>query len=84
MFAFVVGYSALNASMGLTLAAFSAGMSPAMVPATIITMVACMQTSSPTVGSTNMVAWNSPVSITSWPIVASMYSLAAIPHNIPM
>lgn len=77
-------YSALRASMGLTLAAFRAGISPAIVPAIIITIVACMQTSSPTVGSTNIVAWNKPVSITSWPKVASIYSFAAIPQSIPM
>ena len=33
-------YSALSASMGLTLAAFRAGISPAIVPAIIITIVA--------------------------------------------
>ena len=43
-------YSALSASMGLTLAAFCAGISTDIVPAIIITIVACMQTSSPTVG----------------------------------
>ena len=59
--------------MGLTLAALRAGIKPATVPAIIITMVACMHTSSPTVGLRNMVAWNMPVSTTSLPMVAFMY-----------
>ena len=74
----------LSASIGLTLEAFSAGMSPAMVPAMMMTRVACIQTSSPTVGLRNIVAWKSPVSTTSCPIVASIYSFAAIPQSIPM
>ena len=49
-------YSALSASIGLTLAALMAGMSPAMVPAMMITSVACMQTSRPTVGLRNIEA----------------------------
>lgn len=43
-------HSALNASIGLMRAALRAGISPASVPATIITTVAATQTSMPTVG----------------------------------
>lgn len=77
-------YSALNASMGRILAALRAGMSPASVPASTMTSVASTQTSSPTVGLTNIAAVNMPESIYVWPIVASIYALAAMPANMPI
>ena len=44
------GQSARKASIGRTRAALTAGMSPATVPASTMSMVAWMQTSRPTVG----------------------------------
>ena len=62
---YVKSHSALKASMGRMRAAFSDGMRPAKVPAMTITIVASIHTSIPTVGSTNIVVWKSPVSMTS-------------------
>ena len=70
--------------MGRMWAAFHAGMMPAMVPAMIITSVASMHTSRPTVGLTKKVALNKPVLMTSWPSVASIYSFTATPITMPI
>ena len=49
--------------MGRILAALIAGMSPAIVPAITIVMVAPIQVPIPTVGLANIVALKSPVSM---------------------
>ena len=69
--------------MGLMSAALRAGSSPASVPATTMTMVTAMHTSSPTVGLLNMVASKVPLFTFICPIVAFMYSLAAMPSSMP-
>ena len=70
--------------MGLMREALMAGIRPAIVPAMMMVRVALMHTSSPTVGSTNIVALNMPESITMWPMVASIYRLVSMPQSMPM
>ena len=70
--------------MGLMRLALKAGIIPAMVPAMTMTSVASRQTSMPTVGLLNMVAWKSPASTLVCPSVASIHSLTPMPSSMPM
>ena len=76
-------HSARKASMGRVRAARMAGNKPAIVPATTMSNVASTHTSIPTVGLRKVVILAKPRSVTSWPNVASMYWVVAMPSNMP-
>ena len=70
--------------MGLTRAAFQAGIIPARVPATIRRRVASRATSRPTEGFTSIWISSMPMLTVFWPMVLSITWQATMPRNIPI